>query len=562
MMSANALSSPVISSQAVIDLELIEGEQGPCVATALDRTITKAGKKELRQMLVSPTADVSVLKARQELISFLRKAEVRAAVERELITIAEHEEGLQRCFEQGFHEQTMNALKNNYFSTSFLKKYNRSPYALEINNLGQVGLIFVPLFEHFIFHSAMSKFLGTGCNHSHEHHHHHCSHHHVPSSSWKDAIRKTVVAGHFMFSLVSFYKMANDYWHRMGVVNRVHQGVVSINACVHAGLTIGDMVGKSSVAFADIETRSLLDRSGIDAILVGSSMYSSFAPKKKNNLQVISRVGPTLAAYTTALEQQEHIQQLLSATGSIDALLSIAKVLDEPVGHYNFVTLEEGTKPFVVLKDFVHPLLVTMDSVKNSVTFDGQHPSKMVITGPNKAGKSSVTKAIAVNCVLAQTFGIVAAASGAMVPLQRIITYINIRDNLSTDTSSFIAEIKRIDAVLKDLQALEGKGSSLCLFDDSLCRSTQSEAGEQLAVRFVKQLTEFASSIIFVVTHYEGLTKLEAETGGAIVNYRIGLYTGNGNKVSSSYLLEPGISPRDAIFSIVKQGTIAHELLA
>ncbi len=587
---------PVISSYEIADLELISscnGESG--VVGVLDRTVTKAGKEALKRLLTQPTADANIIKARQALIQYLRNPDVRASVESKLATIAQHEAKLRMCFEQGFQEQTAAALKENYFSSNIFKKYNSSSTALDVNNAGQFFLIFTPLLELSLFHGPFARWLGTSCGHDHSHdhkkvescstehkhdnHHHdhdgccdHDHHHDQPKEetsccketgfSWKNAFKNVLLLGHGALGVIATLKMAKDYFHRMSVVDSVHQAMISVNACMSASADIRNLLVASAINAAGIDAELLMAINTIEPELMGQCSNKCFNVTKKNHLSIFSRVGPTLSSYTMALNKQTTIEQLLSSVGSIDAMLSIAKLMDEPSSTYNFVTLREGSEPYIKLDNFIHPQLASAEAIKNSIILGDKAQTKLVITGPNKAGKSSVTKAIAVNCVLAQSFGVITAGSGVITPMHRIITYINIHDNMVGGISSFLGELKRTDVAEQELKALNGKAPSLCLFDDSLFRTTQPQEGEMLAYRFVKRLAALSSSIVFVVTHYELLSSLAAETSGCVMNCRIGLVKDVTGNVTSTFKLEPGVSPRDAIFSIVKQGSGQAELLA
>jgi len=235
--------------------------------------------------------------------------------------------------------------------------------------------------------------------------------------------------------------------------------------------------------------------------------------------------------------------------------------LTEKPEQYSFAHYQEGITPFIKLDNFIHPQLGTNGIQNNIILSKDAQTDKMIITGPNKAGKSSITKAIVVNLVLAQTVGIAAATNAVITPIHRIITYVNIHDNLSENASMFLTEIMRADRTLVELSALNGNAPSIALFDDSLFRSTQPAEGEQAAYRFIKKICDLDSTIALVVTHFEQLTKLEDETHGSVRNYHIGLDTDSAGNVISTYHLKPGISPRDAIFSIVANETYQSDLL-
>lgn len=576
------IQASVITPTEALDLELVSrnnGEPGG-ILPVIDRTISKAGHQALKELLVNPITDIKTLQARQTLIRALQDTTLSKKINDQLLIIKQHEDALQHCFDKTSREQLATVLKKNYYRLGKLQGLNESQIALDILHFFEFASLFGPLIEHLIFHYALGALNGDdhhghchGHGHGHDHHghdDHFCLQHFLqnifksifPSEKARAAVIMAAEGTHLTFHLFNIKEMVEHLIYKASIIDLIHQELISVHACIKACATIGDILSTLPVDEAAIGANTLTTLCDTHQELVLQSLDPRFAADCNNNLNLFSRVGPTLAVYESTCKQADLITSIMDAVGAVDAMLSMSKLLAQKQDQYSFAQYKNGNQSYIELESFVHPQLTGSESIANSIVLDqasGTH--RLVITGPNKAGKSSITKAIAVNLALAQTFGIAAAKKAVVTPVHRIITYINILDNLTEDSSMFLAEIMRADRAIKELTALDGIAPTFALFDDSLFRSTQPAEGEIAAYKFVKKIVGLSSCATLVVTHFEKLTQLEAETGGKILNYKIGLIPASDGKTLSTYRLERGISPRNEIFCIVCGDDYQSDLL-
>ncbi len=575
--AAVSANSPVITQTELIDLELVSRNTGDAggVLPVIDRTITQVGHHAFVALLSNPITDIKTLQTRQELIKSLQKPELNAKIREQLLIIKQHEAILSSCFDKEARNKIAASLEKSYYQLGRLQGLNDSAIALDIMHIYELCSLFGPLIEHVIMHfvvdlleekinnSKISEEI-TGRPAGQPRHNHLpgaacvvCALQPKPESAqWMHHLFNAFKAGHLIFHLFNFKEMIDHLVYKADVIDVVHQEIISVNACIHACAVIGDILKNEPLAAANINADLLTMLCEHCTELVVGSIDPQFAANDNNNLGLFSRVGPTLAMYKGLGEQADLVNQIMQAAGAVDAMLGASTLLSEQAAQYSFAQYQEGTAPYIKLDGFIHPQLTGTDCIQNSfVLSKGANTDKLVITGPNAAGKSSITKAMVVNLVLAQTLGIVAAKNALLTPMHGIITYINIRDNLAGGASAFAAELIRTNNILSKLSALNGTAPTLALFDDSLFRTTQPIEGEIEAYKFIKKICNFDSTIALVVTHFEQLTKLETETRGLVRNYHIGLDKDAQGNIISTYHLHPGISPRDAIFSIVTSST-------
>lgn len=193
---------------------------------------------------------------------------------------------------------------------------------------------------------------------------------------------------------------------------------------------------------------------------------------------------------------QQHREILLEAytlVGEVDACLALAcwtgrqAVLCQPLFH-------EALS--VQAKDVVHPLLE--HPVPNSYDWD----RCTLVTGSNASGKSTFTRAMALNCILAQTIGWCTAGSFAL-PRCRVMTSMALRDNLMGGESYFVVEIRSLKRIL---DALTDTLPTLCVIDEILRGTNTVEriAASAALLRYVQG----RNCLVMAATHDQELTHL------------------------------------------------------
>ena len=160
----------------------------------------------------------------------------------------------------------------------------------------------------------------------------------------------------------------------------------------------------------------------------------------------------------------------------------------------------------------------------------------IIITGPNAAGKSTFIKSMVVNCILAQTIGLVAANKFELVPFEIIETYLHIPDNKGV-SSLFEAEMLRSKDYINNIKE-SGKKSIIIM--DELFSSTNYIEGFSGAFAVLQKLASFKNSLFLTTTHYSHLGDLEKK-GSNIINYKFDIERDASSNIVFNYILKKGI---------------------
>ncbi len=143
--------------------------------------------------------------------------------------------------------------------------------------------------------------------------------------------------------------------------------------------------------------------------------------------------------------------------------------------------------------------------IANDCRLGGEHPSMLLITGPNMGGKSTYMRQTALIVLLAHAGCFVPATSARIGNIDRLFTRIGASDDLASNRSTFMVEMTETAAILH--QATE---KSLVLIDE-IGRGTSTFDGLSLAYSVAEYLAKQLRSLTLFATHYFELTHLPEE---------------------------------------------------
>ena len=149
-----------------------------------------------------------------------------------------------------------------------------------------------------------------------------------------------------------------------------------------------------------------------------------------------------------------------------------------------------------VVDDALHP-------VKNTVSLD----KRLVITGPNASGKTTILKMTMLNILFSQQLGYGFYETGTRIrPYHQLHSYLNIPDTSGRD-SLFQAESRRCKEILDKLNPTSAVCRHFCIFDELYSGTNPYEAIAS-AYGYIMHLTKNDSVDFMLTTHYIQLCKL------------------------------------------------------
>jgi len=190
--------------------------------------------------------------------------------------------------------------------------------------------------------------------------------------------------------------------------------------------------------------------------------------------------------------------------------------------YFHFKAIETG-----------HPLIPPGKRITNSCTVNGSG-QVMLITGSNMAGKSTFLRSLGVNTVLSMTGAPVCAKQFEITPVN-LISSMRIADNLAENTSTFYAELKKLQKIIEKVN----KHEKIFILLDEILRGTNSLDRHTGSVALLKQMVQ-EKSVAVIATHDIALSQLEEQYPLAVHNYHFDVQV-KGEDLFFDYRLKEGV---------------------
>ncbi|TFG63394.1 MAG: DNA mismatch repair protein MutS, partial [Nitrospirales bacterium] len=210
------------------------------------------------------------------------------------------------------------------------------------------------------------------------------------------------------------------------------------------------------------------------------------------------------------------IQAMAQQLATLDVFTSLAETAT--LNRYVQPTVYEGG--MIQITEGRHPVIEHLQMadgfIANDTMLDLDTDRLLLITGPNMAGKSTYLRQVALIVLLAQMGSFVPADSARIGLVDRIFTRVGAADDLSAGQSTFMVEMSETAKILQSATS-----RSLLLLDE-VGRGTSTYDGLSIAwalVEYILDRGNLGARTLFA-THYHEMTQLEGQREG-IKNYTV-----------------------------------------
>lgn len=247
------------------------------------------------------------------------------------------------------------------------------------------------------------------------------------------------------------------------------------------------------------------------SLLINHLTFGLTAVGSLLNIAMLWNIRQLFAIEDWKKENQEQLKIAFDVLASFEALISMS-ALNSNNPEWCFASISEDEKYTLNAKAIGHPLIPVSERIDNDYFLDNTLKID-IITGSNMAGKSTFLRTLGINTVLALCGGS-SCASTMDVSCMLVFTYMRIRDSLNESTSTFKAELDRLQALI---QMREQPGKFYFLIDEML-RGTNS-VDKYLGSKAVIEKLIAQKAVGIVATHDLQIAKLEDKYPDYIRNY-------------------------------------------
>ena len=347
-------------------------------------------------------------------------------------------------------------------------------------------------------------------------------------SAIKEARRESIAADVVPLALLVISLCVIPFSHVTGIIATIVMLSVSVWGYFKGIRSTKDSLAGFATSMRIIKCADRLSKNGVDFIYILPVMFT---------LKVILytlKVHGTVIVYklkvSTVVRYIDRLEELYLKLGELDCTLAIASYI-KGRKHCRAQIIPQKR---IDTKQIYHPL------VKNPVYNDFTAERGVLITGSNASGKSTFLKAVAVNVLFAQTFGLAFADSFATGKF-RIYTSMALADNILANESYYVVEARSIKRMC-DTAAPD------CLFIiDEVLRGTNTVERIAAATNILKYLCD-SGALCFAATHDRELTLL-LEDKMELYHFTEEI---NEDSVTFPFVIKEGVSDKTNAISLLK----------
>ncbi len=488
----------IIDAATRASLELVrpKTDGAPTVFSAIDRTVTAAGSRELMNRLLSPSAEVQLINRRLDAVAALKEGwTLRERLRPILKSAPDMSRALSRLKLKRGGPRDLGLLRDGLLASLGLAKALKQTMALpeELAALAK-ALANVPeelareleaaLNAQLPYLARDGEFITRGYD------------------AALDNLRQLATETRAVLA-----KLQANYVEQTGIkglkinYNQIFGYFIEVSASSAAVL----QAEPHAKLFRHKQTLANAVRFTTEEL---SALESRILNAKSDALEREFTIYARLEG--AALAEEAVIVEAAAALAALDCAAALAELAQEQ----NYVRPEVDDSGCFIIECGRHPA-VEQALARQGSAFIGNDcrldnsgesaPGFLVVTGPNMAGKSTYLRQNALMAVLAQMGSFVPARSARIGIADRLFARIGGADDLARGRSTFMVEMAETAAILN-----HATGRSLVILDE-IGRGTATFDGLSIAWAVLEHLHNIIGCRGLIATHYHELTRL-AET--------------------------------------------------
>jgi hypothetical protein len=360
----------------------------------------------------------------------------------------------------------------------------------------------------------------------------------------------------FMFAMYLF-----QIYQNISIVQKFYKNIKKINEQLldlrnYLDYSISNMesflrICQNKPSYSDFSNE--LNKKRNTLILLTNEMSSvyEFTP----NFSKLNQLGYMLKCYYelhSNLDYDDALKYSIGFEGYINNLLGVYSNYTN--GIVNFATYSKETK--CEFKQQYYPPLLHESPIKNNCNLE----KNIIISAPNKAGKTTILKTTSINIIFSQQTGAGFYESATFNPYTHIHSYLNIPDTSGRD-SLFQAESRRCKEIIDIIRENNNpdKFRHFCIFDE-LYSGTNPEEASKAGYAFLQYLSNYKNVDFVLTTHYISICK-KFKNSNSIQNYKMDVRVLENGDFVYTYKIKKGISKIKGGVRVLKDMDYPKEII-
>tara|TARA_E500000178_G_C17019019_1_gene754502 strand:- start:126 stop:1973 length:1848 start_codon:yes stop_codon:yes gene_type:complete len=269
----------------------------------------------------------------------------------------------------------------------------------------------------------------------------------------------------------------------------------------------------------------------------------------------IGNIGYLLKIYYE-LHSNKRYEQSLRYSFGFEGFLDNLRGLKRHIVSGTIAPISINKRKPCSFKEQYYPLHMNeKECVKNNCNLE----KKIIITGPNASGKTTILKTTTINIIFSQQVGVGFYKDGSINPYTHIHSYLNIPDTSERD-SLFQAESRRCKEIIDIIMSSDSKNTRHYGIFDELYSGTNPDEATKTGYAFLKYLTKYKNVDFVLTTHYHKIC-LKLQKNKQIQNYQMYVIEDKNEQLTYTYKLKKGVSKIQGAIRILEQMKYPEEII-
>lgn len=251
------------------------------------------------------------------------------------------------------------------------------------------------------------------------------------------------------------------------------------------------------------------------------------------------KIGDILIACKNIDNYLNDFRRIVQYVGTIDAFITLSKMLGNG---YTLPIYVNDEKPYVNIENLYNPTInYETEVINNDFQIDNQI---MIITGPNKSGKSTYMQSVLLAILLSQTWGISPCSKIILTPFKKIF--------LSQSNKSFNESVGKYHKILNITKETDG---FVFVGIDNLLSNTYTKEGIACSYAITDQLSKAPNILSIITTQYDKICTQNIDNGYNVATYKKfeAIYDTTKSKYIFPYNLKDGISNQSIAIHLLEE---------
>tara|TARA_B110000091_G_scaffold140638_1_gene150280 strand:+ start:9080 stop:10954 length:1875 start_codon:yes stop_codon:yes gene_type:complete len=272
------------------------------------------------------------------------------------------------------------------------------------------------------------------------------------------------------------------------------------------------------------------------------------------SFQKFGQIGEMLKLYYVLYTNQTYEDSLRYSVGFEGYINNISNLYAHTKSNTISMCTFSEKENKCVFNDQYYPAIVDTKPITNNLDVS----TNIIISAPNKAGKTTILKSTLINIIMSQQVGCGFYSNAQITPYSHIHSYLNIPDTSGRD-SLFQAESRRCKEIIDIIKNNDKTDRHFCIFDE-LYSGTNPEEAVKSGNAFLKYIDSFKNVNFILTTHYKDICK-KYKKSKHITNYKMMVEVNDDKTFNYTYKLVKGISSIKGGLRVLKDMEYPEEII-